>query len=185
MSVCQTRLPLTTRSRKRRGQSTGSGGQRKRRGQSTGSGGQPKLRGQSTILLSQLTPSRPRPLAYAKPRPSATKLHWRRGVSRRLVVVVVSVAQTAPSGRTPSPCLATASALPPATGRKKRRRHAASASGAGMSQRNARQRRIDRVPALGNLSGRRDATLFRNFLSRPMKAPEKSFSVDRIACEAR
>lgn len=46
-------------------------------------------------------------------------------------------------------------------------------------------RRIDLVPALGNLAGRHDTASFRNFPSRPMNAPEKSFSDARIAWDDR
>ena len=64
-------------------------------------------------------------------------------------------------------------------------RQAAERSGSGSSQRNARQRRTDRVPARGKRSGSPATALWTNALSRPMNAPEKSFIVARIACDAR
>ena len=85
---------------------------------------------------------------------------------------------------------------PPVGGRRRRvpsrpvrsrreSRQAANAGGVGISQRKARQRRIDRLPARGKLFGSPDATRRRNSWPRPTKAPLKSFSDTRIACEAR
>ena len=85
---------------------------------------------------------------------------------------------------------------PPVGGRRRRvpsrpvrsrreSRQAANAGCVGISQRKARQRRIDRLPARGKFFGSPDATRRRNSWPRPTKAPLKSFSDTRIACEAR